>query len=104
MGCPATGCKGYELFDNHSSRTDSDIYTASDLDFDTDGSGDANSGDAYWTGGDGWEPIGDSTTPFTAAFYGNGYGLRNLFIGRPPRITWACSAASAPAARLTNSR
>ena len=61
-------CKGYEL--------------RVDLDFDTDGSGDANDGDDYWNGGEGWEPIGDSTTAFAATFEGGGYVIRNLFIER----------------------
>ena len=60
MGCPATGCIGYELM--------------ADLDFDTD--------DAYWNGGLGWEPIGSDTGPFTAVFDGNGHTIANLFIDR----------------------
>ncbi|MCY3913922.1 MAG: cadherin domain-containing protein [Chloroflexi bacterium] len=64
MGCPATGCAGYEL--------------VGDLDFDTNGNGVADAGDAYWNGGAGWEPIG----PYTATFEGNGHTLSNLFIDR----------------------
>ena len=45
LGCAAVdGCTGYEL--------------AADLDFDTNGSGGPDAGDAYWNGGAGWEPIG----------------------------------------------
>ena len=43
MGCPAGGCLGYELI--------------ADLDFDTNGSGGADSGDDYWNAGKGWAPL-----------------------------------------------
>ena len=82
MGCPGV-CEGYELFDNHSSQTDSDVYSAGDLDFDDTGSFDSGDVNTAWTGGSGWEPIGDAANPFTAYFYGNGYAVRNLFINRP---------------------
>ncbi len=68
MGCPASGCVGYEL--------------AADLDFDTDGSGAVDAADAYWNGGLGWEPIGDRSHPFTAVFDGNGHVITNLYIDR----------------------
>ena len=58
MGCPAPACVGYEL--------------VADLDFDTDGSGAADAGDAFWNGGAGWRPIGTLDEPFTAVFSGNG--------------------------------
>ena len=57
-------CTGYEL--------------TADLDFDTNGSGAADSGDTYWNGGAGWLPIGR----FTAVFEGNGHTIANLFIDR----------------------
>ncbi len=77
MGCPdnndanETGnCTGYELTAN--------------IDLDTDGDGSADSGDAYWNGGDGWSAIGvkqkKSDTPFTATFRGNGYSVSNLYM------------------------
>ena len=44
MGCGFEGCSGYEL--------------EADLDFDTNGSGDADSGDTYWNHGEGWVPLG----------------------------------------------
>ena len=70
MGCPASGCIGYEL--------------TSDLDMDTDGSGSFDAGDNYWNGGKGWEPIGDHPiNPFGATFHGNGYTILNLYINRP---------------------
>ena len=68
MGCPTTGCTGYEL--------------TQDLDVDTDGSGAADAGDAYWNGGAGWAPLGDHTTDFNTTFEGNGHMIANLFIAR----------------------
>ena len=66
MGCPAAGCKGYEL--------------AADLDLDTNGNGRADAGDDYWNKGHGWLPIGTDTDPFRAIFEGNGHTIRNLHI------------------------
>ncbi len=71
MGCPSEGCIGYELSAN--------------LDFDTNGSGDADAGDAYWNDGGGWDPIGDGDFGFNATFDGNGYTISNLYIHRPTR-------------------
>ena len=68
MGC-LDGCIGYELTTN--------------LDFDTDGDGDVDSGDDYWNNGAGWMPIGDSSSSFSsfaAIFEGNGRTITNLFI------------------------
>ena len=77
------GCVGYEL--------------EADLDFDTNGNGSADAGDAYWNGGAGWEPldpveIPSTPTPgviflvfragFRAIFEGNGHIIANLFIDR----------------------
>ena len=58
MGCPSTGCNGYEL----------EVL----LDFN----------DSAWTMGSGWEPIGTDTNRFTAIFDGGGNILSNLFIDR----------------------
>ena len=66
MGCPTTGCTGYEL--------------TADLDFDTSGNGQADAGDEYWNGGEGWRPIGVSDARFTAMFDGDGHTIRNLYI------------------------
>ena len=99
MGCPSTGCKGFELKRN--------------LDFDTSGDGYVNkAGDAFWNDGKGWLPIAgvgirDSSgqvdhclvtynmygylypncrgTPkwpfaFRAIFEGNGYTIKNLYV------------------------
>ena len=61
-GCPQSGCKGYEL--------------TADLDFDTNGNGEADAGDAYWNEGKGWLPIGE----YTAVFDGNDHSISNLYI------------------------
>ena len=66
MGCPSSGCVGYEL--------------TGDLDFDTNASGDADEGDDYWNSGHGWVPIGADTDHFGAVFEGNGHTISNLFI------------------------
>ena len=77
MGCSVLdGCIGYEL--------------VRDLDFDTNGSGAPDAGDAFWNGGAGWTPVGgrDSvkgnfafflSNPFTGTFDGNGHRISNLF-------------------------
>ena len=64
----AGGCRGYEL--------------VADLDFDTNGSGDADADDAYWNDGSGWLPIGTAAEPFAAVFEGNGRVIRRLFVAR----------------------
>ena len=66
MGCPQSGCVGYEL--------------TADLDFDTNGSSSADAGDAYWNSGHGWLPIGIDTRDYSAVFEGNGHIIRNLYI------------------------
>lgn len=70
MGCSSTtGCKGYELM--------------APLDFDTNGNGEADAGDAYWNNGDGWEPIKYQTKgPVAIGFDGNGHAISNLYISR----------------------
>ena len=79
MGCPESGCIGYEL--------------TTDLDFDTNADGTVDASDDYWNDGAGWEPIGDGSTPpeglpedaetFNAVFHGGGHTIANLFINRP---------------------
>ena len=72
MGCPSTGCTGYELTTN--------------LDFDTNGDGRTDiAGDIFWNGGGGWDPIGtfNISGSFTATFEGNGNSISGLFINRP---------------------
>ena len=104
MGCPSSGCRGYELVRN--------------LDFDTNNDGVVNADDPYWDDGKGWRPImgrnftypdywrfeffsNSSTgadTPFHknkmfhAVFEGNGHTIANLYINRPRAITLACLA------------
>ena len=68
MGCFRNRCGGYEL--------------AANLDFDTNGSGDADAGDTYWDDRDGWERIGDIVSPFEAALEGNGRIIANLYVDR----------------------
>ena len=69
MGCPDSGCSGYELI--------------SDLDFDTNGNGRADAGDAYWNDGEGWAPIGhDFGAAFETFFNGGGHTISNLYIDR----------------------
>ena len=63
MGCPDEGCSGYEL--------------VSDLNFDTNGNGQADAGDAYWNDGSGWDPIDLRTT-----FDGGGHTITNIYINR----------------------
>ena len=64
QGCPAV-CEGYEL--------------AGDLNFDTDGDGEFDSGDSFWNNGAGWPTIGGT---YEAIFDGNGHTISNLFINR----------------------
>ena len=66
MGCPSSGCTGYELMNN--------------LDFDENDDGQITAIDAdYWNGGRGWSSIAGNLS-FTATFKGNGYTISNLFI------------------------
>ena len=68
MGCAAT-CTGYEL--------------TTHLDLDTNGNGEADSGDDYWYNGDGWDPIGSIAADyFDATFEGNHFIIYNLHISR----------------------
>ena len=65
MGCPSGTCTGYEL--------------VASLDFDTNGDGSVTvTGDTYWNGGNGWNPI----STYTSRFKGNGHTINNLFISR----------------------
>jgi hypothetical protein len=72
-GCPPAGCNGYELM--------------ADLDFDTNASGTADSGDSYYDydgdlSNNGWLPIGTMAAPFLADFAGNYHSISNLYIDR----------------------
>ena len=74
MGCPNSGCTGYELTQS--------------LDFDENGDGQITSADStYWNNGEGWDPIASDTPVAQASRYqgdfnGNGYTINNLFINR----------------------
>ena len=70
MGCPDAGCAGYEL--------------VADLDFDTNGNGRADAGDAWWNDGAGWLPIDSehSNLLFNANFDGGNHTIANLYINR----------------------
>lgn len=72
QGCAST-CNGYEL--------------TVDLDFDTNGDSLMDAGDTYFDydgdgSNNGWLPIGDFDSPFSAIFEGNGHTISNLFIER----------------------
>ena len=68
-GCPNSVCRGYEL--------------TRDLDFNDDYSYlNASLNQSEWTVGEGWQPIGDSSTAFTGQFEGNGFTISNLTIDR----------------------
>ena len=87
MGC-AAACVGYELTAN--------------INLDTDGSGSANSGDAYWNGGEGWSPIGadSSGNRYTGDFNGNSHTIDNLFINRSTTTHQGLFGATDPTALI----
>ena len=116
MGCPSTGCIGYEL--------------AASLDFDTNGNGEADVGDDYWNGGKGWDPLmggeavdssaayirfvdkvgssyaGDRPNPrarmYTAVFEGNGRTIANLHIDDSSRQYVGLFGYIGPGAHVRN--
>ena len=69
--CSVASCAGYELTAN--------------LDFDTNGNGEADEGDVYWNSGGGWIPIGESSA-FDSTFDGAGHTISNLYIRRSPTV------------------
>ena len=66
MGCPVSGCNGYELRANLDFNTDDSAPTA-------DNPTGASSGDDYWNSGNGWDPIGGTAgdQKYTGGFDGN---------------------------------
>ena len=78
LGCPETGCIGYEL--------------AQSLDFQNDAHyvGENQTvitvAKRTWTSGEGWAPIGQKDEPFTATFEGNGLTISNLYVDRSSHI------------------
>ena len=69
--CSVARCAGYELTAN--------------LDFDTNGNGEADEGDVYWNSGSGWNPIGESSA-FDTTFDGGSHTISNLYIRRSPTV------------------
>ena len=87
MSCADPGCRGYEL--------------VADLDFDTNGSGGPDAGDAWWNDGAGWLPIGTAAEPFAAAFEGNGRVIRHLLVaGTEGAGLFGATGASSVVARV----
>ena len=68
LGCPVTGCKGYELMQSLDFNAAASYYTTSNK--------------AIWTTGRGWQPIGSDDNRFSSIFEGNGYTISNLFMDR----------------------
>ena len=69
QGIASENFKGYKLMNN--------------LDFKAPESYASGVVNTSYTNGKGWEPIGNSTDPFSKEFEGNGYTISNLFINRP---------------------
>ena len=69
LGCPVSGCNGYEL--------------RRDLDFNNDADYIVISNREVWTTGTSWQPIGSNASRFSAIFDGNGYTISGLYINRP---------------------
>ncbi len=66
MGCPSSGCEGYELITG--------------LDFDTNADGRTDTaGDQYWNNGAGWSSIGLGSQ-YSATFDGNLHPVTNMHI------------------------
>ena len=85
-GCPATGCKGYEL--------------SRDLDFDNDNSYSSTANKITWTTGKGWQPIGTEASPFNAIFKANKHRISNLMIDRPSARNVALFGGIGSSARI----
>ena len=66
MGCPSTGCKGYEL--------------RNDLTFDSNDDDVVDANDLYPN----WTPIGDDDSPFKTTFEGNGHVISHLKVSGAP--------------------
>ena len=100
-GCPSNVCIGYELvndldFDGDDPdtltwvRNNDGSYT-----LDTDDDVDAYFDVGTITGG--WVPIGDTTTPFTGVFEGNGFAISNLLTVRDLAAVGLFGAIDTPA-------
>ena len=86
MGCPSGTCVGYEL--------------TADIDLDTNGNGSFDSGDAYYNGNAGWNPIGSSATQYSGDFKGNGFEVKNMTISRSTTNYVGLFGATTSAARI----
>ena len=87
LSCGGAGCRGYELL--------------ADLDFDTNGSGGPDAGDAFWNGGSGWLPVGTAAEPFATLFEGNGRLIRHLLVaGGEGAGLFGATGASSVVARV----
>ena len=92
-GCPATGCRGYELM--------------KDLDFNKDDSyRSAASNKTAWTAPNaaGWQPIGDSSDGFSSVLEGNGHTIAHLYINRGDEFFVGLLAFVDPNAQIQNIR
>ena len=87
-GCPASGCKGYELVKN--------------LNFEKDESYRAMANKKAWTLGEAWQPIGTEQHPFTARFNGNHKTLSKLRINRPETDAVALFGVIGTGSRISN--
>ena len=86
QGCPATGCRGYEL--------------VKDLDFNGDASYRTISNKVTWTTGGGWSPIGS----FSSVFEGNGFMIAHLYINRSNNNNVGLFSVVNEAAQIQNIR
>ena len=92
-GCPATGCRGYELM--------------KDLDFNTDDSyRSAAPNKTAWTDPNaaGWQPIGNSDDGFSSVLEGNGYTIAHLYINRSDEDLVGLLGSVASNAQIQNIR
>ena len=88
QGCPATGCRGYEL--------------VKDLDFNADASYRTTSNKVSWTTSSGWFPIGSNSNRFSGVFEGNGHTIANLYINRASSSDIGLFAVTDDTAQINN--
>ena len=88
VGCPSSGCKGYELM--------------RDLDFDTDASYRTTANKVILGEGRGWHPIGTFARPFDAMFNANDHTIANLRVDRAHRDYVGLFAHIGATAKLEN--
>ena len=84
MGCPSTGCVGYELTAN------------------------LNFHGSTWASDPGWAPLAEyvdaDSIPFTATFDGNGNDITNLYINRPAALAVGLFGYAGAGADIRNVR